>query len=102
MNGTHYKRYDVIEEYDICEGCGAYKNVFVDILGHNIFGNTVRLFKRLFPKPEPEEVIIEWLHEKDPDEPEAEEIEKVKAEIVGIFVDDGEIIDVEYEEVNKK
>lgn len=33
---------------------------------------------------------------------ENDEIEKVKAEIVGIFVDDGEIIDVEYEEVNKK
>lgn len=75
INGTHYKRYDVIEEYDICEGCGVYKNVVVDILGHNIFGNTARLFKRLFPKPEPEEVIIEWMHEKDPDEPEAEEIE---------------------------
>ena len=42
---------------------------------HYKFGNTARLFKRLFPKPEPEEVIIEWMHEKDPDEPEAEEIE---------------------------
>lgn len=33
-NGTHYTKGDVVEEYDLCEGCGEYKKCVVMLRGH--------------------------------------------------------------------
>ena len=34
LNGTHYTKGDVIEDYDLCESCGAYKKCIVQFRGN--------------------------------------------------------------------
>ena len=65
MNRSKYKRYEVIEEYGICEGCASYKNVVVGIRGYGLIDTAMRLFNRMFPKPEPEAQKIEWMETRE-------------------------------------
>lgn len=60
MNGTHYKRYHVVEEYGICEGCASYRNVVVDLRGYGLIDRTMVLINYLFPRKEPEPQKIEY------------------------------------------
>lgn len=34
INGTHYTKGDVIENFDLCENCGEYKKCIVDFRGY--------------------------------------------------------------------
>lgn len=65
INGTNYKRYDVIEEYGICEECASYRNVVVDIIGYGVFGSITRTYKRLFPKQEPIPIKVEAMNARE-------------------------------------
>ena len=43
LNGTHYTKGDVIEAYDLCEGCAEYKMCIVRFRGHGPIAQIIRL-----------------------------------------------------------
>lgn len=60
FNYKDYKRYEVIEEWGLCEGCAAYKNVVVDIRGNSPIDIFMKAYNKLFPKPEAEEIKVDY------------------------------------------
>lgn len=42
LNGTHYTKGDVIEDIDLCEGCGEYKKCIVMFRGHGPINVLIR------------------------------------------------------------
>jgi len=47
MNGTHYKREDVVMEFGICEGCGEMKDCVIDFRGYGLFDLITRAIIKL-------------------------------------------------------
>lgn len=56
MTKCDYDETDVIEEWGICEGCGEYKKVVVDLRGHGLLGTLGRLIISIFKKRKGNEV----------------------------------------------
>lgn len=51
VNESDYKREDVILEYGLCEECGQYKKVVVDLRPpYGLIATLQRIFNRLFVK----------------------------------------------------
>lgn len=50
INGTHYTRADVIEHYDICEGCAEYKKCVIDLRGYGLVDLFIRFYINLTQK----------------------------------------------------
>lgn len=46
FNYADYKRYEVIEEWGICDGCASYKNVVVGIRGRGVIKNWLMVSRR--------------------------------------------------------
>lgn len=44
LNGTHYTKGDVIEAFDLCEGCTEYKMCIVRFRGHGPIEELIRSF----------------------------------------------------------
>lgn len=47
INGTKYTKFDVIEEWGICEECGKQKIVVVDTRGYGLFNFIFWIFNRI-------------------------------------------------------
>ncbi len=42
LNGTHYTKADVIQDFDLCENCGEYKKCVVNLRGHDPMNVLIR------------------------------------------------------------
>ena len=52
LNGTHYTKGDVIEEFDLCENCGEYKKCVVSFRGHGPVDALIRFYINLMSNTE--------------------------------------------------